>query len=82
MTADTSKFTATLGFVAIAAVAWGAWTTMRGGPAEALPALAAIEPVWTTIAPGGETSCALGTPFEFHVKPGASDRLFVFLNGG
>ncbi len=46
------------------------------------PRLAALEPGWTTIAPGGETSCALGTAFEFHVKPGASDKLFVFLNGG
>lgn len=54
------------------------------GPAAAedLPEIAALEPGWTTLAPGGETSCALGTPFEFHVKPGREDRLFVFLNGG
>ncbi|MBX3496545.1 MAG: hypothetical protein KF769_09910 [Parvibaculum sp.] len=84
MTAETPKFTPglALGLLAIAAVALGAFATMRGGPAEALPALASLEPGWTTLAPGGETSCALGTPFEFHVKPGASDRLFVFLNGG
>jgi hypothetical protein len=84
MSAETPKVTPglVLGFVAIAAVAWGAFATMRGGAAEALPALAALEPGWTTIAPGGETACAHGTPFEFHVKPGREDRLFVFLNGG
>ncbi|MEX0838447.1 MAG: pectin acetylesterase-family hydrolase [Parvibaculum sp.] len=84
MTAETTKFTPALalGFAAMAAVAWGAFTTMRGAPAEPLPALAALEPGWTTIAPGGETACAHGTPYEFHVKPGRADRLFVFLNGG
>lgn len=50
--------------------------------AQGLPALDTLEPGWTTVAPGGETSCALGTPYEFHVKPGRKDRLFVFLNGG
>ena len=72
-----------LGLIAILLVAGGAFATMRGAaPAEALPTLAALEPGWTTIAPGGDTSCALGTPFEFHVKPGRADRLFFFLNGG
>lgn len=84
MSAETPKLTPglALGFVAMAAVAWGAVTTMRGGPADALPKLTALEPGWTTIAPGGDTTCAHGTPFEFHVKPGREDRLFVFLNGG
>ncbi|MDP2123053.1 MAG: pectin acetylesterase-family hydrolase [Parvibaculum sp.] len=84
MTASTPKNTGgfALGLIAIALVAWGAFTTMRGGPAEALPRLAALAPGWTTIAPGGDTSCAHGTPFEFHVKPGREDRLFVFFNGG
>ncbi|MEQ8267480.1 MAG: pectin acetylesterase-family hydrolase [Parvibaculum sp.] len=50
--------------------------------AESLARLDGLAPGWTTLAPGGETSCALGTPFEFHVKPGRADRLFVFLNGG
>ena len=37
---------------------------------------------WTTLAPGGETMCAMGTPYSFHVRPGARDRVMIFLNGG
>ncbi len=37
---------------------------------------------WTTIEPGGETLCATGTPYAFHVKPGAREKVMVFLNGG
>lgn len=47
------------------------------GPAARTP--------WTTIEPGGETSCATGTPYAFHVKPGEgadTAKLLIFLNGG
>ncbi len=37
---------------------------------------------WNTIAPGGNTMCAMGTPYTFHVKPGARENVMVFLNGG
>jgi hypothetical protein len=40
---------------------------------------------WTTIEPGGETSCATGTPYAFHVKPGEgadAAKLMIFLGGG
>lgn len=37
---------------------------------------------WQTIAPGGETRCATGTPYNFHVRNAASDRLMIFFNGG
>lgn len=37
---------------------------------------------WQTIHPGGETSCATGSPFNFHVRRGAADRLMIFFNGG
>ncbi|MEQ9518186.1 MAG: pectin acetylesterase-family hydrolase [Parvibaculum sp.] len=43
-------------------------------------ALAADE--WETIAPGGETSCALGTPYSFHARRGDPEKLVVFFNGG
>lgn len=68
----------------IRAAAFAFLIALFAGPALAadLPKLADLAPGWTTLAPGGETSCALGTPFEFHVKPGREDRLFVFLNGG
>lgn len=37
---------------------------------------------WNTIAPGGDTMCAMGTPYTFHVKPGTRENVMVFLNGG
>lgn len=41
--------------------------------------------VWTTVEPGGETSCATGTPYVFHVKPGEGKdaaKLMIFFGGG
>lgn len=48
----------------------------------ALTAAPAPADGWQTIHPGGDTSCATGTPFNFHVRPAASDRLLLFFNGG
>jgi pectinacetylesterase len=45
-----------------------------------LPAFAAD--AWETIAPGGETSCALGTPYTFHARRGDPEKVVVFFNGG
>jgi len=63
---------------------------MRTRILRLLPALAAAAvytaplqaDAWQTIAPGGETHCATGTPYKFHVRQGASDRLMIFFNGG
>lgn len=44
------------------------------------PALA--EDAWETITPGGETSCALGTPYSFHARKADPEKLVVFFNGG
>jgi hypothetical protein len=38
--------------------------------------------VWSTFAPGGDTLCANGEPYSFHVKPGSEKKLMVFFNGG
>lgn len=46
----------------------------------ALPAFA--EDAWETITPGGETSCALGTPYSFHARQADPEKLVVFFNGG
>ncbi|PCJ68852.1 MAG: hypothetical protein COA62_13580 [Rhodobiaceae bacterium] len=46
----------------------------------ALPVLAAE--AWETVHPGGETSCALGTPYSFHARRADPERLVVFFNGG
>lgn len=37
---------------------------------------------WTEIFPAGDTSCTNGSPYSFHVKPGAADRVMIFFNGG
>ncbi len=37
---------------------------------------------WQTIRPGGETTCAFGTPFEFWVREGDSSRILIYLQGG
>jgi pectinacetylesterase len=37
---------------------------------------------WETIHPGGETSCALGTPYSFHTRRADPNKVVVFFNGG
>ncbi len=56
---------------ALAALALGLFT---------LPALA--EDPWETISPGGDTSCAMGTPYSFHARKADPEKLVVFFNGG
>lgn len=52
----------------------------------AAPVSVAVAPpeaeTWATIEPGGDTLCATGTPFRFHVRSGDPERVMVFLNGG
>lgn len=60
------------------------WARAIGAGITLLTALAAPAAAseWQTIHPGGETACATGTPFNFHVRPAAADRLLLFFNGG
>lgn len=51
-------------------------------PAGAILQAAAAPPAWITIAPGGNTLCATGTPYSFHVRAGDASRVMIFLNGG
>jgi len=38
---------------------------------------------WTTIRPGGETGCGLGTPYHFYYRPGTTtSKLVVYFQGG
>ncbi len=37
---------------------------------------------WQEISPGGQTSCARGTPFSFFVYPGATNKIIVDFAGG
>ncbi|ABI78379.1 putative lipoprotein [Hyphomonas neptunium ATCC 15444] len=47
---------------------------------DTAPAIPATE--WAMIEPGGDTLCATGTPFRFHVRGGDMSRVMLFLNGG
>jgi hypothetical protein len=37
---------------------------------------------WTRIEPGGDTNCALDTPYAFWVRPGMVNKLLVYFQGG
>lgn len=47
-----------------------------------MPSIDELEEGWNTLMPGGETLCSVGTPYLFHVRPGDSDKLLLFFNGG
>jgi hypothetical protein len=50
---------------------------------EEIPALSDLEPnVWSMLNPGGDTICAVGTPYGFFVRPANPDKLLIFLGGG
>ncbi len=54
-------------------------TSTRVKPAADLDSLA---PGWNVIKPGGDTTCSDGSPYEFYVRPGKTDRLMVYFQGG
>lgn len=37
---------------------------------------------WETIAPGGDTLCATGTPYTFHLRRADPEKVMLFFNGG
>jgi len=37
---------------------------------------------WNWVEPGGRTTCSDGSPYRFFARPGASDKLLVYFNGG
>ncbi|MBA3067302.1 MAG: hypothetical protein FP825_02330 [Hyphomonas sp.] len=50
--------------------------------AAAVPEAPPSPAAWTAISPGGDTLCATGTPYTFHVREGDASRVMIFLNGG
>jgi pectinacetylesterase len=53
--------------------------------ADALPNLTDLKSgEWNAIAPGGDTICSYGTPYQFFVRPAASpsDKLMIHFEGG
>jgi hypothetical protein len=49
---------------------------------EAVANLDGLESGWNVIEPAGDTVCSDGSPYRFFVRPGASDKLMVFFQGG
>ncbi len=46
------------------------------------PSLAELGPGWTPIDPGGDTRCAHDTAYTYWVRPGTTNRLLVYFEGG
>lgn len=57
-------------------------STQEASPQVAVASLDGLEPGWNVIEPGGDTICSDGSPYHFYVRPGASDKLMVFFQGG
>ena len=49
---------------------------------DATPTLAELPPDWTKIEPGGDTRCARNTPYAYWVRPGTTNKLFVYFQVG
>ncbi len=49
---------------------------------DSLPTLDQLNAGWNTLFPGGETKCAHGTEYSFHVRKAESSHLLIFFNGG
>jgi hypothetical protein len=47
-----------------------------------MPAFSELEEGWNTMIPGGETSCAHGTEYEFYARAADPGKLLVYLYGG
>lgn len=47
-----------------------------------LPTLDQLQSGWNAIAPGGDTICARGTPYQFFVRPGDPSKLLIYFEGG
>lgn len=46
------------------------------------PMLTNLPPGWTKIEPAGETRCAHNTPYAYWVRPGTTNNVFVYFQGG
>src|SRR4029079_15508250 len=54
-----------------------------GGDDTSGPALPrGLSPGWNEMNPGGATTCALGAPYAFWVRPGTVNRLVIDFQGG
>ena len=47
-----------------------------------MPPVGLLRAGWHRLVPAGETTCALGDPFSFFVRPADPQRLLIYLQGG
>jgi hypothetical protein len=64
-----------------AGVALRAQQPVNGTPSE-VARLDDLQPGWNTIAPGGETTCSDGSPYQFVVRAANPAKLLVYFQGG
>lgn len=57
-------------------------TSAAALPSDTMRALAKLDRGWNRIEGREGTGCAQDSTFAFRVRPGLTDRVFVFLNGG
>jgi len=57
-------------------------STPEASQPVAIADLDGLDPGWNVIEPRGDTVCSDGSPYRFFVRPGASDKLMVFFQGG
>ncbi|HAN27311.1 MAG TPA: hypothetical protein DCP75_06255, partial [Haliea salexigens] len=57
---------------------------LLGGALAIAPLIAGAQDSdpWETIYPGGDTQCATGTPYSFHVRRANPEKVMIFFNGG
>lgn len=46
------------------------------------PSISALPAGWSKIEPGGDTVCAYDTDYAYYVRPGLTERLLVYFQGG
>ena len=44
--------------------------------------LSDLDPGWNEFSASGKTTCSDGSPYKFFVRPGASEKLMVYMQGG
>lgn len=68
--------------IAISSGVSGYSQVIQNSSPQSLPSFEDLNEGWNTLKPGGETMCARGTEYEFHVRPASSEKILVVLFGG
>ena len=71
-----------LAFLLIPAIVTGQGIAQEKEIETHMPSFSELEEGWNTMKPGGETSCAHGTEYEFYARAGDPSKLLIYLFGG